>query len=102
MKVRNIRSNSGNAVPNQFVITDKEILIFQSYETNIAKVDLNQRIIFLDTNCLSYSNTTSKYLYQFLEQELNFFKLDKKSLQRAIKDGIIYGYIVYTKDLNNE
>ena len=65
-KVENMVSYNGNKVPNQFIIEDykNNITIFQSYETTIA-MRTNEGIV-LDTEALSYSATTSKYLYLFL------------------------------------
>ena len=83
MKVENMVSSRGNYVPNQFIITDDGMEIFQSYETIIAIKDKGK--ITLDNNALEYSRTTSKYLYLFLG-------MDRKEI---IKDSTI----IY-KDLN--
>lgn len=65
-KVENMLSYNGNKVPNQFIISDykNNRTIFQSYSTIIA-MKTNKGIV-LDTEALSYSATTSKYLYLFL------------------------------------
>lgn len=67
IKVKNLTSpRSGLPAANQFVIysTIHKNRIFQSYETVIAKYNFGGKLI-LDRNCLNYSRTTSKYLYQF-------------------------------------
>lgn len=53
-------------VKNQFIIHDKDVTIFQSYNTVIAKKTKTRTI--LDKKALDYSRTTSKYLYRFLDE----------------------------------
>ena len=67
IKVKNMISNNGNEVPNQFIIKTDKGNYFQSYKTVIAFVGDNS--IILDDNALNYSKTTSKYLYQFLDMK---------------------------------
>jgi hypothetical protein len=81
MQVRNMTSAAGNKVANQFIIDNGEGEIFQSYETTIA-IRLDGRGILLDNNALNYSQTTSKYLYQFLG-------LNRKEIEQWIKEGKI-------------
>lgn len=85
-KTKNLRSNKGNFVPNQFemITTKKDYCLhtFQSYDTIIAKIEYkdNKKKIIFDNHALNYSRTTSKYLYQFMlmnRQEIN--KLIKKN-----------------------
>lgn len=65
VKVRNMTSQGGKPVPNQFVLTTDEGEFFQSYETVIAfkprsgKIQLNKK-------AWNYSATTGKYRNQFL------------------------------------
>lgn len=75
MKVTNIKSSNGNAVPNRFIISDIHVTVdgillvdcdvFQSYDSIIAVRDLTGRI-FLDEKYWNYSKTTSRYRSQFL------------------------------------
>lgn len=75
MRVTNMRSNKGNIVPNQFIISDTHVTIngillvdcdvFQSYNSVIVVRDLTGRV-FLDETYWNYSVTTSKYRNQFL------------------------------------
>ena len=65
MKVRNMTSSRGNAVPNQFIITADDGTYFQSYNTVIAHKGSNGRIS-LDRAAWDYSTTTGKYRNQFL------------------------------------
>ena len=80
MKVQNIVNNNGNTVPNQFIISDGNRDIFQSYKTVIAISSDNN--IILDNDALNYSKTTSKYLYQFLNK-------DRKTILNLIENGTI-------------
>ena len=80
MKVTNMCSNNGNQVPNQFIIDNGNKTIFQSYKTIVA-VKENGKVT-LDSNALEYSNTTLKYLKQFLNTNES-----KKSLYAKIESG---------------
>jgi len=93
MKVSNMKNSTGNAIPNQFIITDagydtlgnsikKEI--FQSYSTIIAKrtVWKEETKIELDREKWNYSSTTSKYRNIFLN-------LTTAETKEAIKNGSI-------------
>lgn len=62
--VTNLESpRSGNPVANQFVISDGETEVFQSYQTPIAK---KEGAVYTISNDWNYSRTTSKYFYQWL------------------------------------
>ena len=80
MTVTNMCSNNGNQVPNQFIIDNGNKTIFQSYKTIVA-VKENGKVT-LDSNALEYSNTTLKYLKQFLNTNES-----KKSLYAKIESG---------------
>ena len=88
MKVSNLYSKNGNKVPNQFIIDNGNKTLFQSYKTIVA-VKENGKVT-LDSNALEYSNTTLKYLKQFLNTEES-----KKSLYAKIESGFYN-----TSDLN--
>lgn len=82
--VRNLTSpRTDNAVANQFVIETKKGTFFQSYKSVIAKVDNNGNITL--SQWWDYSNTTMKYLYQFLK-EFGYYGLNSKEVRRLIKD----------------
>ena len=89
MKISNMCSNNGNQVPNQFIIDNGNKTIFQSYKTIVA-VKENGKVT-LDSNALEYSNTTLKYLKQFLNTSDS-----KKQLQAKIENGFYQ-----VEDLNN-
>lgn len=84
MKVTNMTSNSGNTVPNQFIIEGykhhgsasdlpmctNRIERFQSYDSVIAEIEYmpEGESITLDRNYWNYSRTTAKYRNQFLNE----------------------------------
>lgn len=80
MKISNMCGNNGNQVPNQFIIDSGNKTIFQSYQTIVA-IKENGKVT-LDSNALEYSNTTLKYLKQFLNTNES-----KKSLYAKIESG---------------
>ena len=75
MKVKNITSNRGNKIANQFIITTEtpqgnKVEYLQSYETIIAKKiydNLGCDVVetFLDKRSYNYSVTTAKYITIF-------------------------------------
>ena len=91
MKVRNMTSSRGNAVANQFIISEegrgangnfiiKEV--FQSYNSVIAirTVWADSTKIELDCNKWDYSTTTGTYRNQFLGET-------KRETEAKIKSG---------------
>ena len=96
IKVSNLKSQrSGDSVRNQFEIYESTkkttSYTFQSYSTIIAKVIYKngQQIVILDENALYYSRTTSKYLYQFLDNVSQFRGMSKKEILKAIENNEI-------------
>ena len=82
MKVKNMTSNSGNEVPNQFEIWDDAgNRFFQSYDSIIVKIDKRGEII-LDEKYWDYSRTTSKYRNDFLG-------MSSKEIKNGVEDGTI-------------
>jgi len=78
MRVQNMISDRGNAVPNQFLLTgcpagtvwtDEGNIpsgeMFQSYQSNIAYRDITGQV-YLDETYWNYSRTTAKYRNIFL------------------------------------
>jgi len=88
ISVKNMVSNAGNPVANQFVITDDYCETFQSYETTIGLRYRSTGQIVLDDSAWDYSRTTSKYRNMWLG-------LDSK----AVKEKIASGEITFA-DLN--
>jgi len=80
MKVKNITSDKGNIIPNQFVIEKDNMLYFQSYQSIIVAIDTKLNTISLDSNYWNYSRTTSKYRNIFLGEST-------KETEENIKSG---------------
>jgi len=80
-KVENFKSfRSGNPIANQFKITlQNGTEVFQSYSTIIA-IKVNGQT-FLDRACWNYSNTTSRYRKEFLNE-------DTKTTKEKINNGV--------------
>lgn len=68
IKVSNMRSRSGNEVPNQFTIRTKDGVYFQSYNSVIAFIRFKDDKVFLDKNKWNYSRTTGLYRNDFLDE----------------------------------
>ena len=85
IKVNNMRSQrTGNRVANQFEIETTQFYIFQSYDSIIAKKERGfQGKVILDPYYWDYSQTTLKYLKDFLGGNLS-----KKEIQSYIDQGI--------------
>ena len=66
-------------VKNQFVISDNGNTYFQSYNSNIVKRDINNKITL--GNNWDYSKTTGRYRNLFLNET-------KKETEKKIADGI--------------
>lgn len=66
MNVKNMTSSKGNKIANQFIITDGQVEVFQSYDSVIAKVDREKGTVTLDERFWDYSVTTGKYRNLFL------------------------------------
>lgn len=94
MKVKNMTNSRGNAVPNQFIISNSRIAykgrtgeilkppvgdMFQSYSSNIAFC-CHSGQVFLDEKYWDYSRTTGTYRNQFLGE-------NKKETERKIANG---------------
>ena len=70
VKVRNMMSNNGNFIPNQFEIYTNGGRYFQSYHSTIVFIDNNGKV-FLDENDWDYSRTTGKYRNIFLGENMS-------------------------------
>ena len=86
MIVRNIISTRSNkAVANQFIIKTDKATYFQSYVSLIAKIDRTSGQVTLSSRW-DYSNTTRKYLYQFL-YSYGYEGMNTKKVQKYIEEG---------------
>ena len=50
---------------NQFIIVDDDKIVFQSYQSTIAKIEKGILTLYTDWD---YSHTTRKHLYWFLDE----------------------------------
>ena len=81
IKVRNMVSDRGNDIANQFIIEGDDWTIFQSYRSVIAKKMYDgSNKIFVDENYWDYSSTTGRYRNKFLGET-------KKETQAKIDSG---------------
>ena len=78
VKVRNMKSNSGRSVANQFEIETDDATYFQSYNSVIAKRMIG--VVYLDEYYWDYSTTTGRYRNMFLGET-------KKETQAKIDSG---------------
>jgi len=108
IKVKNMTSDKGNTIANQFIIEDGNKKYFQSYNSIIVKkesvpykCDTHQIIpaighcdscggkverITLDVNYWDYSKTTSKYRNEFLGESTKETKAKIKSGEYKLAD----------------
>ena len=96
MRVENIVSDKGNMIPNQFVMTNNNTIVFQSYESMIVTIDESTKTVLIGAD-YDYSVTTGKYRNIFFRDyapyELNGLK-DLNTLRKAMKDGVYNGWKV--------
>lgn len=93
MKVRNMISDRGNTIANQFIIESGSTTVFQSYDSTIITVDYDRRIITVHPD-YNYSKTTGKYRNMFF-RDFGFDELSTiKGLEKALADGFWYDYTV--------
>lgn len=84
IKCRQMTSDSGNAIANQFIINVNGFLYFQSYDSIIAQKWGDE--IILDYNYWDYSRTTSKYLFKFLKEDRKTVRLKVRTGEYKLKD----------------
>lgn len=93
MKVKNMRSNNGNKVANQFIIMDEEhnTITFQSYNSTIVCIDYHNETITIFPD-YDYSMTTGKYRNKFMN-DYGFRDMgNKKGFEYYINLGAIGNY----------
>ena len=89
MKVRNMKNNNGNTVPNQFIIEDGQKVTFQSYNSTIATIDYKNAIIYIGCDW-DYSRTTNKYRNMFFN-EFGFYEIaSTKEIRKALENKEVY------------
>ena len=85
IKVENMRSNSGNKIPNQFIIQTEDGLYFQSYSSIIAFKPYGEKTV-LDAHYWDYSVTTGKYRNEFLGEGIAETRKKIKSGEYELAD----------------
>ena len=85
VKIRNMMSNNGNFIPNQFEIRTNEGMYFQSYNSTIVFIDNNGKV-FLDENDWDYSRTTGKYRNIFLGENMSETRKKIKTGEYKLKE----------------
>lgn len=94
MRVEQMINSKGNGAMNQFVITDGNKVVFQSYHSTIATVDYDKKSIVLGSDW-DYSNTTNKHRNIFFNDYVNMPDLgSKKGILKALKGGLCNGWII--------
>lgn len=86
MVIANIINNNGNAVKNQFIIIDNNILTFQSYNTIICTFDTTTYTLTVG-NKWNFSPTTLKNFYVFLEKYCKMNEFILPEVKNFIKNG---------------
>jgi len=83
MKVKNF-----NGYPNQFIITEEEKTIFQSYKSKICSLigDMGQIGLVLNGSIWDYSNTTRKHFKSFINEETPFTYENKAQWIKEIEN----------------
>lgn len=80
MKVKNMRSNNGNTIANQFVIMDMEngrnTITFQSYDSTIVCIDYHTETITVFPD-YDHSMITGRYRNKFMH-DYGFGDMDNK------------------------
>ena len=93
--ITNLINDRGNAVKNQFVITDEEngkkVVTFQSYNSRVCEIVKPCGMGFdalVRFGCdWNYSQTTTKHLYSFLRQNGFEILASKQAIEEAIERG---------------
>ena len=92
MKVQNMTSDrSGREVANQFIITDGNKTLFQSYSSPIVEIDRTAKTITVFEDW-DYSMTTGKYRNQFMRDKGFYDMASKKGFEEYLELGEIKGY----------
>lgn len=89
--VTNLINEKGNAVKNQFIVTEGNTTAFQSYNSRICEIvkpcGMGFEVFIKFGHDWDYSNTTTKHLYEFLRQNGLGLLANKKAIEEAIDRG---------------
>lgn len=85
-----ISEKTGRAIANQFLISDGDVVMFQSYDSPIVEIDYKNNTIrvYQDWN---YSRTTAKYRNQFMREQGFHGLATKDGFAKCMNDGYCKG-----------
>ena len=86
LNVKNMVSNKGNTIANQFTIRTHKGRYFQSYNSIIVFIDNKNGQVFLDEHYWDYSRTTGKYRNNFLNEYIDETRSKIKSGEYKLKN----------------
>ena len=89
--VSNLINDRGNAIKNQFIITEGNTIAFQSYSSRICEIvkpcGMGFDALVRFGRDWDYSQTTAKHLYSFLRQNGLEILASKQAIEEAIDRG---------------
>lgn len=89
--IANLINDRGNAVKNQFVITEGKTTAFQSYNSRVCEIvkpcGMGFDVLVRFGRDWNYSQTTRKHLYSFLRQNNLDILASKQAIEEAIERG---------------
>ena len=86
-----ISRTSGKPVANQYIIRDDNKITFQSYNSPIVEIDMEEKKITVYKD-YDYSTTTGKYRNQFMESRGLIDMATKKGFEYYMNLGAIGNY----------
>lgn len=93
-------NDRGNGAMNQFVLYVGNTIAFQSYDSLIAIVDRDEKVITLFPDW-DYSVTTGKHRNIFFRDYANIPDLaSKKGIETALKNGLCNGWAIHLSNKN--
>ena len=91
-KVEQMINDKGNGAMNQFVLYVGNTIAFQSYDSLIAVVDRDEKLVVLYP-AWDYSVTTGKHRNIFFRDYANIPDLStKKGIEQALTNGLCNGW----------
>ena len=89
--IANLINDRGNAIKNQFVITEGNTTTFQSYNSRVCEIvkpcGMGFDVLVRFGKDWNYSQTTAKHLYSFLRQNDFEILASKQAIEDAIERG---------------
>ena len=89
--IANLINDRGNAVKNQFVITEGKTTAFQSYDSRVCEIvkpcGMGFDVLVRFGRDWNYSQTTAKHLYSFLRQNGLEILASRQAIEEAIERG---------------